>query len=547
MTKKFSVSLLIIICGALTVPAAVRTWDGGGTNSLWSNAINWAGNVAPLAGDDLVFPSGAAQANNCSNNFAAGTVFNSITISSNNYALTGNRIAINNGVHGTLASASANITIPLTLTKAQSFTNSGNGRLIYNSPITNGGFTLTLEVTAGTNLFQTGAGIAGTGGLIKNGSGLLRFTGPSTNTYGGTTTVNGGTVELAKTTGVTCIPGDLIIGDNIGGVNSDVVIIAGGHQIADTAEVTINGSGQLNIVFGDTIGGLTGTGRVLLSNNHLYIDLLSGTNTFSGMISNTAAGLGVNKYGAGTMILNGSSPYTGLTSINGGILRINGNQTNSDVFLGGGSRLEGIGSVGNIEINGSGSVLAPGTGSGSGALICKSYKLGVGSSSLEIELNGLVAVSGYNQLWTSGTNNLSGITLNASLNFPSARSNQFMIVTNRGTSPVVAGFSGLAEGAIKVIGGEQFRISYVGGDGNDVVLTQISGQLPKLFIERIPTNMVRLSWPTNVAAGFSLQSITNITSTNWSTFLVTDFPVMGTNHVFTNTITGPARYYRLRK
>src|SRR2546428_459278 len=46
--------------------ATLRTWsgaapmDGAGT---WTNRLNWAGSVAPLAGDDLEFPDGATHLN----------------------------------------------------------------------------------------------------------------------------------------------------------------------------------------------------------------------------------------------------------------------------------------------------------------------------------------------------------------------------------------------------------------------------------------------------------------------------------------------------
>ena len=58
--------------------AATATWTGGGADNNWTNALNWAG-TAPVAGDDLVFPVGAARLSN-TNDFAAATSFNSITI-----------------------------------------------------------------------------------------------------------------------------------------------------------------------------------------------------------------------------------------------------------------------------------------------------------------------------------------------------------------------------------------------------------------------------------------------------------------------------------
>ena len=46
-----------ILFGALNVFSAVKTWDGGGADANWQTAANWVGDIAPVAGDDLVFPA----------------------------------------------------------------------------------------------------------------------------------------------------------------------------------------------------------------------------------------------------------------------------------------------------------------------------------------------------------------------------------------------------------------------------------------------------------------------------------------------------------
>src|SRR5687768_2959650 len=84
--------------------AAARTWTGASSinpfppnDNFWTNQFNWSGNVAPVAGDDLVF-NGGIQANSV-NTFMANTTFNSITI--NNHAISGQPIALNTGLSGT--------------------------------------------------------------------------------------------------------------------------------------------------------------------------------------------------------------------------------------------------------------------------------------------------------------------------------------------------------------------------------------------------------------------------------------------------------------
>lgn len=51
---------------------------------------------------------------------------------------------------------------------------------------------------------------------------------------------------------------------------------------------------------------------------------------------------------------------------------------------------------------------------------------------------------------------------------------KFTIIDNTGTNPVTGTFQGLAEGAQVVVGTATFSVSYVGGTGNDVVLTALS-------------------------------------------------------------------------
>jgi hypothetical protein len=50
----------------------------------------------------------------------------------------------------------------------------------------------------------------------------------------------------------------------------------------------------------------------------------------------------------------------------------------------------------------------------------------------------------------------------------------FVIIDNDGADPVLGTFAGLPEGTVFGGDGLPFRISYVGGTGNDVVLTRVA-------------------------------------------------------------------------
>ena len=70
----------------------------------------------------------------------------------------------------------------------------------------------------------------------------------------------------------------------------------------------------------------------------------------------------------------------------------------------------------------------------------------------------------------SGTVNLAACALNPILGFASAIGETFTII--KSTAPVVGTFMGLSEGASFMIGNVPFTITYAGGGGDDVVLTQ---------------------------------------------------------------------------
>jgi hypothetical protein len=82
-----------------TVQSATRTWSGAVSN-LWNVDANWGG-TKPSAGDDLIFPASASN-KSTSNDIAADTLFNSITINDAGYTLAGNRITLGAGGYGGL-------------------------------------------------------------------------------------------------------------------------------------------------------------------------------------------------------------------------------------------------------------------------------------------------------------------------------------------------------------------------------------------------------------------------------------------------------------
>ncbi len=174
-------------------------------------------------------------------------------------------------------------------------------------------------LTMGTGANSTFSGvIGGSGTVTKQNGGTINFTGTSPNTYTGLTTITGGALNLAKTSGVTAIAGDITVNT---GTN---LTLGAAEQIADTSTVTVNGTGAF--IFNnnsETIGLLSGDGNVVLGTNALLTLGTASSSTFSGFISGSGTS-GITKQGSGTFTLSGtvSNTYTGTTTVNNGILAL---------------------------------------------------------------------------------------------------------------------------------------------------------------------------------------------------------------------------------
>ena len=164
---------------------------------------------------------------------------------------------------------------------------------------------------------------------------------------------------------------------------------------------------------------------------------------------------------------------------------------------------------------------------------------------LRIQLAGTQPGIDYDQIQVADTVTLDG-ELGVTRSFASGMGDQFLIIDNQGSNPVIGNFNGLAQDAILTIGGEQFQISYVGGDGNDVVLTQTTGSLslPELAIQFMPPDKILLLWATNYP-NFVPGSTTNLTEA-FAVEMVTP-SILGPYYVVTNSMAVPSRFYRLEK
>ena len=266
--------------------------------------------------------------------------------------------------------------------------------------------------------FEQGAGAAGSfnndGSFTKStSSGPVEFTpGVSFNAAGGTIDVQLGTLELQG-----------------GGTSTSAA-----YTIASGATLDIAGTSPFSL---DSASSLSGTGSLV-------------------------------KDGTATLTLGGSSPlFTGTTTINGGTLLVDGSQPNSPITANSGTTLGGSGTVGTVTTTSA--TISP--GDSPGVLSASGDVTFDSSSTFKVELDGSnPGTGGYDQLNVTGTVNLAGSTLSRSLGFTPLDGETFTIIHS--TVPIVGQFNGLAEGATFTINNIPFKITYVGGTGDDVVLTQ---------------------------------------------------------------------------
>src|SRR5207244_1023323 len=104
------------------------------------------------------------------------------------------------------------------------------------------------------------------------------------------------------------------------------------------------------------------------------------------------------------------------------------------------------------------------------------------------------------RLAVTGTVDLTGATLTPTrVGTPVTGGQTFVLISNDGTDPVVGTFIGLPEGTPVTVNGQPFRLSYTGGDGNDVVLSTPSGGSRTLTVSGQPNGSVQVFTPS--AAG----------------------------------------------
>jgi len=411
-----------------------HTWTGGVSND-WNVGGNWTGGI-PDGDDRVIFNNSSSNLATTNDLVDLGGMRIQLLDPLTGVSITGNALTLSADLSIDLSAAQKDLTLSIDMHQTGD---------------------TTYDVAANRTLTIEGR-VDGPGTFLKKGDGVLFSDG---NTLLCTTyDIIGGTLKLGSA--------------NVLPATSTVSIGAG-------AVFDLNDNNQ-------TIGSLSGSGQVdLKSGNFTFGD--ANDTTFGGLIGGSENSGNVTKQGAGKVTLSGGerTRFTmGTLSINAGTLQVDNFWVSISVTVASGATLQGNGIIitplGVVTINPGGN-LAP--GGSIGQLFCENGVTLTEGANFNVELNGTTAGSGYDQLIVDESLDLGSANLNLNLGFTPSNGDAFTIIDYLSSGAVTGTFNGLAEGATFTSGGTQFRITYAGGDGNDVVLTAL---VPPTITSFTPTS-----------------------------------------------------------
>jgi hypothetical protein len=297
-----------------------------------------------------------------------------------------------------------------------------------NARITSSGGSVTVKGTGGSgpnHFFNYGVNVYDGGVITAGGNGTVNVEGQGGNTTGGN--YNFGVNLSMSNAQITSSGGNVIVKGTGGTGNIDNY----GVNLETGGEITAGGNGSVNV---EGQGG-NATGE---------------------------SNYGINLKGS-------------ITSTNGGItVKGTGSNGAADIMMNGGI-ISSASTTAGISINSPTNGTWPNTTTTDVSTTPTQKLTFATGSKLNIQIAGLTVNSQYRQLNAVGMVDLNGanVTFAGSTHTP-LLGNTFTIVNNDATDAIIGTFSGLPEGATiaNFLGsGLSARITYVGGDGNDVVLS----------------------------------------------------------------------------
>lgn len=300
---------------------------------------------------------------------------------------------------------------------------------------------------------------------------------------------------LSKVAGVTINSGGQL---QFGNALSSVTLGPG-------AELKLNGPGKPTYPGLVTHSGalrFDGAGEVICSFNspvnlqsESQINVAAADST--GVLTAEVRGVGqLQKTGNGLLKLTSANVYAGGTTVSNGAIAVNnlsgsgvgtGNVTINAAIFGGSGIVGSAGDASNITLVG-GTLAAGNLASTLGAtsptpqlpnLYTSPGTLTIfgglsfdAASTMQVDVTGAAAGTGFDQVVASGPISLGGATLNMSLgSFIPAGTETFTLINNTGAGAISGAFGNYVQGSPVDLAGKTFFINYMGGTGNDVVLS----------------------------------------------------------------------------
>lgn len=504
----FATSTLFIMAPvAVRAAVDVCTWTGV-TSDNFNTATNWTcstdGVAVPEAGDSLVFDNTSLTGDKTLNNDIGTLSLGSITFqgtTNKTFALGGGSFTLTGNVANN-SSAVQKFDTNITLAANVTFSSTGYaidiGSLADGGSLDLGAFTATFSGNGYITIYEN---ISGSGNIVKNGSGSLKFdnTTGGTNTFTGTVSVNQGQLWITSASSLGTTAGGTTVAD---GAMLLVQLQSSAPQLTLNEPLTIAGDGDgvgftnyaLYVSTCQSSGcvdssDLTLSGPITLTADTAFYASQNGKITITGALSGNFK-LAMAGGAQGQIILsanpNGSATPNGTLRAPAETKTYEGDQSSApvtvgynqtaivtgirqDVYVGEGGILKGTGTVRNVEIT-SGGTLAPGLSPG--CLNTGNLTFSAGST-YEFEVGGVTECTEYDQTKVTGTVDLGSGTLKTILfnSYKPKTGDKYTIISNDAAEAITGTFKDLAEGDSVTVDGYVLKISYVGGDGNDVVLT----------------------------------------------------------------------------
>jgi len=531
-TGIFALGAMLFV--ALIIPsssafAATKTWTGGGSNDNFSTAANWSDTAAPVAGDDLVFPG--TESLYLNNDLSL--TFGSLTFSDNarpspatsvSYSIDGNltvsgAVSIGQDAYVSLEGISITQDAVVTVDPVSTLN-------LENVTIAGHKFTVQAEnfSALAPGSAKPSANVLIDGAISDAAGAILAFNGVSLDRLESTNSDWVALLSFNKS--VFEVDDDTVLGADA----SAIELVDSQLGTSLSAELTINKPISINrnlygllsrdaTSFGDeaisVFGGTANAHLVLAGSVTLLSDILIDPYTANLIITGPFSGnhlLGVTQAysdtSGGHIVVNSSANTTPIPNgdyiiISQANATLDGDAISQSIIIQIGSTATINGSRGYTIISPDAVIMGTGTLAGLNVLPGGTVAPGTSpgilnagptaiSGNLVIELGGTTVGSEYDQLNVNGTVNLIDATLRISyLNgFSPASGAVFTIINNDGQDAVAGEFANLAEGTEFNVEGVTYKISYVGGDGNDVTLTVVGGAVtaPNTGVQSIITS-----------------------------------------------------------